>query len=106
MKIDKEKFDKLKQLDRIEFRQKLDKIENMSFSIIDYVWYCSIISMVFLTGMIISKELILIELFIKIMAFTMFLFFIEIVICISSSCIRLKNRRELIGEYFKIEVKK
>ena len=106
MKIDKEKFDKLKQLDRIEFRQRLDKIENISFSIINYVWYCLIISIVFFTGLIVSKEPVLIELFLKTFSFTLLLFFIDILLGVFAFTIRLKHKKELEEEYFKIEVKK
>ncbi len=57
MEIDKEKFNKLKQLDRIEFRQKWKQIEDIGFSITNLILFSVILSGVVLVGGVLSIEI-------------------------------------------------
>ncbi len=115
MKLDKEKFNKLKQLDRIEFRQKINDIEkrysfslSLSFMLIIIVLglLCILISMniyqmgeeqssidMFNVGALLFK-----------LAFIYFLF--EVILMFVLSFVELKKKNELIKEYFVVEVKK
>ena len=88
MKIEKKEFNKLKQLERIEFRQKFDYIER----------HCNIFEeitlsfLMFFGGYFISNLLILIG--------YLFLGF-----AVRDLYIRNKKIKELENEYFKIDVK-
>ena len=110
MKIDKDKFNKLKQLDRIEFRQKLKWIEGIRFSIIDTLWYVLIFAGIFMIGSetAIKNEVALmfsqvVGLFLLV---TFFLILIHIVIGLAYYFVRVKKEEELFKEYFKVETKK
>ena len=112
MRIDKEKFNKLKQLDRIEFRQKLDRVENIGFSLGSLLFWLFIIFCIFFSAMIISEEitgevnLTFFSLTMKTLFFVLLVVFIEVILVISFTLVRIKLRKELIEEYFLIEVKK
>lgn len=112
MKIDKEKFNELKQLDRIEFRQRYDAISSSSLS-----WYFiggftallifSIALVIFGVGI---QEPLVVEKGYSSLASIFILFFVcipfVIVIDLMLIFITSKNRKELIEEYFKVEIKK
>ena len=106
MKIDKEKFNKLKQLDRIEFRQKFNRIEDMGSSLINVLWSLVIIISIFMTGFIISENIAFVNLLVKTLLLFSVIFFIELVMILTYFIIRVRLKRELIEEYFLIEVKK
>lgn len=112
MRIDKEKFNKLKQLDRIEFRQKLNRIEDMGFSLGSIMLCLGVIVCVFLSALIISQEItgeVNMNIFNLLAKFLFFLFLVVIIeffLIFVFTLVRIKLRKELFEEYFKIEVKK
>ncbi len=111
MKIDKKKFNKLKQLDRIEFRQKWDRIENLGFSVINLVFISLIIFSIFFSASILSQNILekvsysLINFAIKFFILSIFMWFIEIVLLIGFSIRKNNLKKELFEEYFSVEVK-
>jgi len=111
MKIDKKKFNKLKQLDRIEFRQKLDKIETLGISIINLLFFVFIIACIFLSASILSQDILekanylLINLTIKFFILSMFMWFIEFILWIGFSIRKNNLKKELFEEYFSMEIK-
>ncbi len=114
MKIDKEKFNKLKQLDRIEFRQKLNYINEYfgGFSVFGFINF-SMIIMGFLLLLVLSSYNISKELFVSALnliqptlQLLLFGIFIILLLDIVSFILKIKRLRELEEEYFKIEVKK
>ena len=112
MKLDKEKFNKLKQLDRIEFRQKLDRIEDTGFSLIGCLFCMIMVISIFFSALIISQEItgevnmVLFDINVKVFGLFFFLMFIEFPLVIGFSLLRSKHKKELFEEYFLIEVKK
>lgn len=112
MKISKEKFNKLNQLDRIEFRQRIELIaERCSISSIGFLkdmllllivltlFNILIININYEAGMILINTLVLI---IKVvMIGTIFLLVIDFL----RYGIYLRDKRELEEEYFNIEIK-
>ena len=107
MKIDKEKFNKLKQLDRIEFRQKYDKIENIRADLGNFFLFSMVIFCIFLTGYLIAQQhTVLLDLARLFGKLAIVIFFIEIVGWVFCSIIRKKKFEELEQEYFQVEVKK
>ncbi len=106
MKIDKDKFNKLKQLDRIEFRQKYDIIQGIRFNVVNYVYYVLIIALIFMTGAIISNDALLINLSATFFNLTFFLMFVCIIGMGATHVLRSKKLKELNEEYFQVEVKK
>ncbi len=115
MKIDKEKFNSLKQLDRIEYQQKVEIIKNFNSS----SWGTTFL---FLFVLIIAFIMILIpqgysafgiEFVLDLVgASSFFLGFISVLIILGYSIdflfylMRKKNLAELEEEYFSVEVKK
>ena len=106
MKIDKKQFNKLKQLDRIEFRQKLNSIKEFGFNFQDCFWYILIISTIFLIGGKILGNFQFIDVSIVLFLFAIFICFIDICLIIGCTIIRHKEMKILMEEYFKVEVKK
>lgn len=106
MKIDKKLFNKLKQLDRIEFRQKLKMISEVGVSLGDCSWYVMIIWAIFATGSIISWNPALVMLSAITFKIVIFLIILEILFLLLSSQVRKKMKKELYAEYFKTGVKK
>ena len=114
MKIDKEKFNKLKQLDRIEFRQKLNYINEYfgGFSVFGFINF-SMIIMGFLLLLVLSSYNISKELFVSALnliqptlQLLLFGIFIILLLDIVSFILKIKRLRELEEEYFSVEVKK
>ena len=112
MKIDKEKFNKLKQLDRIEFRQKLDYINNMGNRSFNYLYSLFVIATIFFSTYIISSLImeesiiILFKITSSVIFLAFFMSFVEFMLTLSYLIRRNKLRRELEEEYFEIGVKK
>ena len=109
MRIDKEKFDKLKQLDRIEFRQKYNIINKPHDFFLFYLFLISmVLSSIFGVGSYISIEKSLDFMIGSITFYVMgvFLFLGFIILSIIQLIVSSKFNRELEEEYFKIEVKK
>jgi hypothetical protein len=112
MRITQKEFDKLKQLDRIEFRQKEEKIDKQFdlgfFSISTYMLYILLglatldIWTYFRTGYF------AINLFIWILILKSFILISAFFICLGILfyIVEQIERRKLYSEYFKTEVKK
>ncbi len=115
MKIDKEKFNKLKQLDRIEYRQKVEMIKNwmngswglpflwlflgiLAFTILLIPQGYSALGIEFVADIIETAKIFL--------SFLLPLIFFGYLIDFMFYLIRRNNLKELEEEYFKIEVKK
>lgn len=114
MKIDKEQFDKLKQLDRIEFRQKEDRINNyfQGGVMFNFIKLTSFIVAFFILlapqgYMLWGQEFIndLIDAARTIIGAFIFIIFIGAVIDLSINLFRIKKIKELKEEYFKEEIK-
>lgn len=107
MKINKEKFNKLKQLDRIEFRQKYDRIRNLDFSMNDVVWYILIITCISILGSLLSPlNEILINLVASMLVIFVVVIMLNIIAILFGFYYKSKKIKELQEEYFKVEVKK
>jgi len=114
MRIEKEDFYKLKQIDRIEYRQRYDTIENYitSFDFGNSGWFILIIITLLLSTFIISYNIteevdyVLLKGMIMFLFLLLLVFIIEIGSQIYSLLLKLKLKKELNEEYFKVEVKK
>ncbi len=106
MKLDKEKFDKLKQLDRIEFRQKYDGIERISFWLGDLFWYIIILCSIFIVGYLVSLNESMKIIAIGFLNLSVLLIFLTILSFIIEYFVKSHLKEKLFKEYFKIEVKK
>ena len=110
MKIDKDKLNKLKQLDRIEFRQKFERIEGIKFSLFNTLWYTLIITGIFMVGSetTIKNEVALrfSQLTSLFLFVTFFLILLHIVLSLVYYLVIVKKKEELFKEYFKVETKK
>lgn len=98
MNIPEKQFNKLSQLDRIEFRQKLDKC-NADTNVMDVIFYVLIISSVFMAGG--HRE---VATYFLIVAFYSIIF--QIIFYIIGISITSNRKRRLCEEYFKVGVKK
>jgi len=115
MKIFKEKFDKLKQLDRIEFRQRCRLIEEMYETGVGF-FICKGLIIFFFVFLLFIPQASLVyeeEVFSNLVGgfrniFTVLLFFALFGFIIDLLIIAFKNKkiRELEMEYFNVEVKK
>ncbi len=119
MKIDKEKFKQLSQLDRIEFRQRLNCIKERTLSNLPdfkFVWYIIITSLLMFNLSLsiygnfgVEYASIIIAMF-KVIYFFAVVSFVFIIFTtlwgIGFIVKGIKDEKELIKEYFKIEVKK
>lgn len=112
MKIDKEQFDKLKQLDRIEFRQREDRIKKLSGTNPLEGYVLGIMGLVILSTLIILKQIssqVYVELLyigLLAMVFSILLMVISLLTGVAILFIKSKLLKELQEEYFKVEVKK
>lgn len=97
MKIDKEKFNQLKQLDRIEYRQKLILINDIGNDSFRHI-FAAIIILMF------SGFFIFVNLTITFLGF--FLSFFIFILAIVELVLYIKCNVDLPNEYFKVEVKK
>ena len=98
MNIPEKQFNKLSQLDRIEFRQKLDKC-NVYINVIDVIFYTLIISFVFAVG---GYN----HLAIDLLTIAFYAIIFQIIFYIIGILITENRKRKLCEEYFKVEVKK
>ncbi len=112
MKIDKEQLNKLKQLDRIEFRQKIREIEELNITLMPMVYLFFITAITFFIGTLILVSLhsehfaLLYKVTLIIIKVGIFLTCVEIILTFVNVIIYLKKKNELFNEYFKVEVKK
>ncbi len=115
MKIDQEKFNQLKQMDRIEYRQKKDIIENWSDGSrgLPFLWLSA--ALVAFTMLLIPQgysvwgiEFVndLVNVFKLFLGLSLILaivgFWIDLALCL----VRRNNLKELQEEYFSVEIKK
>lgn len=106
MIIGEDKIKELKQLDRIEFRQKLDKTKIKNSGLIYSLWSLLIMWSIFATGAIVSGDIALIKLSAILSRFISWIFLIIIVELVFSWVIQSKREKRLKEEYFSIGVKK
>jgi hypothetical protein len=113
MKITKEQFSRLKQLDRIEFRQRYKEYEDTSSVTLGLAW-----DMFFILGFLMlliplyqlayGKDVV-ISLF-HVFPIIIVVFKVAIIICVATDIISMiynyVQRKRIINEYFKVEVKK
>ncbi len=98
MRVNKEDLDKLSQLDRIEFRQRMGTAE-VDLDIGPMPWYVMIICSIFIVGGYLEIAESLIRL-------TLWLILFKVVAIIIGSMATSKRRTEIVREYFKVETKK
>ena len=96
-KIKNKNFEKLSQLDRIEYRQKEKECERF-ISIGDYGWYIIILISIFMIGGYIN----LAQIFSIIL---LYIIVIEILLFIINNLITKRKKQQLAEEYFKIVIK-
>ncbi len=115
MRIDKEKFNKLKQLDRIEFRQKSDRIKSWQSYSLGFSFLKMLMFVVFFIILILPQGYLafgveftqaILNAFRNIFPILVYAIVFGFIIDLVFSLIRIKNLGELYKEYFKIEVKK
>jgi len=106
MKINKEKFNQLKQLDRIEFRQKYRNINESSGSLNIHIWGLIIMGSIFGTVGLVSSHISLLNL-------SLALFKVALVVIVAGFGLNIlehifqhKRTKELEEEYFSVEIKK
>ncbi len=115
MRIDKKQFNKLKQLDRIEFRQKEDRIKSWQSYSLGFLFLKILVFIVFFLFLILPQGYLAFgeefvkdisnafrSIYVVLVYAVVFGFIIDLVF----SLIRINNLRELYNEYFKVEVKK
>ncbi len=114
MKIDKEKFNKLNQLDRIEFRQKVDLIkEKYPTGVSSAFWFITITGLLMLNigfsgysdfgaDFLLSFS----DVSYSLLKIAFLFFILELGFIIYYSFRRIKAYEKLSEEYFKVEVKK
>ncbi len=114
MKIDKEKFNSLKQMDRIEYRQKLNEINEKlgNFGIFGFINF-SMIVMGFILLLAFSSYNISKELFVSffnilhpLSRFLVIGMVVVLLFDILGVLLKYKKINELNGEYFSVEFKK
>lgn len=114
MKIDKEKLNSLKQMDRIEYRQKLNEIKE-SFDGLNFPSFIN--SSLYLLGFVlvlafssynISKELFvsIFNIFAPLARLIMIIGIFILLIDIGAAFLKKKEMRKLNEEYFSVEIKK
>ncbi len=106
MKIDKEKFNQLKQLDRIEFRQKYRNINEGGFSLNIHVWGLLIMGSIFGTVGLVSSRISLLNLSIILFKVAVIVLVVSVGLNIAEIIFESKRTKELEEEYFSVEIKK
>ncbi len=106
MKIDKEKFNQLKQLDRIEFRQKYNQINQGGVSLKIPAWSIMIMASVFGTVGLVSSRLSLLDISIFLIQLSLITIVLDVVINFTYLIFKHKRIKELEEEYFSVEIKK
>jgi len=106
MKLEKEKFNQLKQLDRIEYRQRYRNINEGKVSLDLHVWGLLIIGSIFGTVGLVSSRLIFLNVTILFLKVAFLVWVLDIGLNIAGSIFKRKETRKLDEEYFSVEVKK
>jgi len=98
VKIKKEDFEKLSQLDRIEFRQIYEKGE-VSFDVMDYAYYVIIIGTILIVGGFIETAA-------KFFSIAIYIIITQIIMLFVCMYINSNRKKKLVHEYFDIIIKK
>lgn len=111
MDIKQEDFDKLKQLDRIEYRQKEDRLEkkyeDLHFPYGDIALiFMGIIGFLILLSWRLESYMISLETIISLMKATIIITVLGILFNLTNSLFKVKAIKKLNSEYFKVEVNK
>jgi len=106
MKLDKEKFNQLKQLDRIEFRQRYNSINEGNVSLQIPVWALIIIASIFGTVGLVSGRISFLSVSLLVLKLAFILILLDVGLSLFISVLKSKKTRELEEEYFSVEVKK
>ena len=106
MKIDKEKFNKLKQLDRIEFRQKYENINSSSVNLHIHVWGLMIMATIFGTVGLVSSRIALLNLSVMLYKIGFVVIIVSIGFNVIDWIFQSIRTKKLEEEYFSVEVKK
>ena len=113
VKIEQEDFDKLKQLDRIEYRQQEDRInENSDNGVIELFYVSIIMSGIFTASSLVIKNLTgsinynLFNIASIFLSISIIVFIIHYILLFISLLIKRKRLKDLQEQYFKTEVKK
>ncbi len=106
MKIDKEKFNQLKQLDRIEYRQRYRSINDGGVSLKLPAWSLMIMASVFGTVGLVSSRLSLLDISLFLVQLSILTLVLDIAINTSFLIFKHKKLKKLEEEYFSVEVKK
>lgn len=106
MKLDKEKFNQLKQLDRIEFRQKYRNINEGGVSLDLHVWGLLIIGSIFGTVGLVSGRIPLLNLSIALFKVAFIVLVISLGLNLIDFIFKTIRTKKLKEEYFSVEVKK
>lgn len=106
MKIDKEKFNQLKQLDRIEFRQKYRNINEGGVSLNIHVWGLLIMGSIFGAVGLVSSRISLLNLSLALFKVALIVFFAHIGFNVIDIIFQHKRTKQLEEEYFSVEIKK
>jgi len=106
MKIDKEKFNQLKQLDRIEYRQRYRNINEGGVSLKLPAWSLIIMASIFGTVGLVSSRISLLDISIFLVQLSILTFVIDVVINFTVLIFKHKKIKELEEEYFSVEIKK
>lgn len=106
MRIDKKKFNQLKQLDRIEFRQKYNNINEEGVSLSLHVWGLMIMATIVGTVGIVSGRISLLNLSFVLIKVAVIVFIASFGFNIVDSIFQHKRTKELEEEYFSVEIKK
>lgn len=115
MDIKQEDFNKLKQLDRIEYRQKEERInsehdESFGWIFLKFNLFIMLFGIFIILALVVSSEIQLAKdisfLFLKIIIFLSICMILGSMVDFRFLLISIKNLKELKESYFKIEVKK
>lgn len=106
MKIDKEKFNQLKQLDRIEYRQKHRNINEGNFSLQFHALGFIIIAAIFGTVGLVSGRISFLNVTLILLKLAFIVLVLDIGFGILISIFKHKKTKELEEEYFSVEIKK
>ncbi|KKN48515.1 hypothetical protein LCGC14_0652080 [marine sediment metagenome] len=106
MKIDKDKFYKLKQLDRIEYRQRYNMINDPDVSLEVPFFGFLIIATIFGTIGKVSGYVPFLQATLLLIKVAAFILILHIALTIITWIIKIKLKSDLEEEYFSVEVKK
>lgn len=110
MKIKQEQFNKLNQLDRIEFRQKQDRIKDIYSASLNVEYFIMLIMFLFIIDIFLSFRagywVISLKTHVLVLQIVLICFLINLAHYIFNNILEVKKLKELQEEYFKIEVRR